>query len=165
MAGSLLLSRDYIVTKSISIIVAIRIRYRNIVDPVLRQVGVRGRSGGVELCWLLTAVTETVVTTVQRQWTMKGVVGSCQAAPVTQRQQHTHPMSAGWKRLRYTQIMYLINVLGGRLLCYPSPSPRNLLLRGRRINCQPATCIPALPCLTRRCVRGDLSASYCRPLE
>jgi len=50
VAGSLLLSRDYIVTKSISIIVAIRIRYRNIVDPVLRQVGVRGRSGGVELC-------------------------------------------------------------------------------------------------------------------
>jgi len=28
-------------------------------------------------------------------------------------------------------IQFLINVLGGRLLCYPSPSPRNLLLRGQ----------------------------------
>jgi len=100
------------------------------------------------------------------QWLMKQcggndvLVGSSQAAPMAQHQQHTDPTSAGWKRLRCRQILYPINVLGGRPLCYPFPSPRNLLLWGRRLNCQPATWILALPCFTCGRVHGDLSACY-----
>ena len=85
---------------------------------------------------------------------MTGVVGSSQAPPVAQRQQHTHLTSAGWKRLRWIQILYLISVLGGRPLCYPFPSPRNLLLHGRHLNCQRATYTPALPRLTHAIVHG-----------
>jgi len=45
------------------------------------------------------------------------------AHPHTQRERAHEPR-------RYC-IQFLINVLGGRPLCYPSPSPHNLLLRGQ----------------------------------
>ena len=51
------------------------------------------------------------------------------------------------------QILYLINVLGGRPLCYPLPLTAQSAT-GRRLNCQPATCILALARLTRGRVRG-----------
>jgi len=66
-------------------------------------------------------VAETVATTARR--TMTGVVGNSQAVPMTQRQQHTHLPSAGWKRLRCMQILYLIMCWVVGRSATPSPSP------------------------------------------
>jgi len=79
-------------------------------------------------------------------------VGSGQAKCVAQRQQHTHTPLAAWD-VRHTVSNAGSQWAVGRPAT-PSPSLRNLLLWGRRLNCQPATCIPALPHLTRGRVRG-----------
>jgi len=51
---------------------------------------------------------------------------------------------------------------GGRPLCYLLPLTMQSRLPSRRLNCQPATYIPAHPHLICGCVWLDLSACYCQ---
>ena len=108
-----------------------------------------GRVGGEWASWLLTVVAESCCCCMTRRgvWWEEAkqhlwhsassthaptgllslllivIVCWLNAHPHTQRERACEPR-------RYC-IQFLINVLGGRPLCYPSPSPRNLLQRGQ----------------------------------